>query len=159
MLNCNKEDIAIIHNTAEGMNLISHGLNLKNSDEILLLENEYPSNVYPWEHWALKGIIIKTIPMSNSPDIFLENVKKAITNKTKVITVSAVHCCTGMPLPIKDIAEICNYKNIEFIIDGAQGAGHIDIDMTILFLTIIVVGFNLFNIFSLYPSFKDVVFF
>ncbi len=129
LLNCNGEDIAIIHNTAEGMTLISYGLNLTSGDEILLLENEYPSNVYPWEHWASKGIILKTIPISNSPDIFLDNVKKIITKKTKVMTLSAVHWCTGMPLPIKDISEICNNNNIEFILDGAQGVGHININM------------------------------
>lgn len=129
LLNCEKNDVAIIHNTAEGMNFISHGLSLKYGDEILLMENEYPSNVYPWEHWENKEIILKTIPLGNSPELFIRNLKNTITNNTKVVTVSAVHWCTGMPLPLAEISRICKNSNIEFIVDAAQGAGHINIDM------------------------------
>lgn len=129
LLNCEKDEVAIIHNTAEGMNLISYGLNLKKDDEILLLENEYPSNVYPWEHWRKKGVIIKFINLKNNPEEFLENFNKHISKKTKVASISAVHWCTGMPLPLELIGRVCKNKGILFIVDGAQGVGHINIDV------------------------------
>ncbi|MBW2589983.1 MAG: aminotransferase class V-fold PLP-dependent enzyme, partial [Deltaproteobacteria bacterium] len=50
LLNCSPDELSLIHNTAEGMNFISHGLKLSSKDEVILLENEYPSNVYPWRH-------------------------------------------------------------------------------------------------------------
>lgn len=129
LLNCKKDEIAIIHNTAEGMNLISYGLNLQKGDEILLLENEYPSNVYPWEHWRKKGVSLKFIELKNNPEEFLKNFKNQINQRTKVISISAVHWCTGMPLPLKDIGQFCKDNAILFIVDGAQGVGHVNIDV------------------------------
>jgi len=127
LLDCSPDDIAIVHNTAEGMNFISYGLQLKKNDEVLLLENEYPSNVYPWEHWQNKGVKIKTISAGNSPDEFLNNFNKSISKNTKLAAVSAVHWCTGMPLPIKEVSQICKKRNIDLALDAAQGAGHVPI--------------------------------
>ena len=129
LLSCEKDEVAIIHNTAEGMNLISYGLSLQKGNEILLLENEYPSNVYPWEHWKQKGVTIKFVELKNNPETFLENFKNSISENTKVASISAVHWCTGMPLPLKEIGELCKDNEILFIVDGAQGAGHVDIDV------------------------------
>jgi selenocysteine lyase/cysteine desulfurase len=129
LLNCDPEEIGIIHNTSEGINFISHGLYLHRGDEILLLENEYPSNVYPFQHWEEKGVKLKFIPMADTPAQFLENIKSAISVNTKVISLSLVHWCTGMPLPTEEIGQICKEKNIEFIIDGAQGVGLVEVDV------------------------------
>lgn len=129
LLNCEKKEIAIIHNTAEGMNLISHGLDLKPEDEILLLENEYPSNVYPWQHWQAKGIHIHFVPICDTPADFLRALSVKISHKTKVLALSAVHWCTGMPLPLAEIAELCRQNDVLLVVDGAQGVGHIKIDM------------------------------
>lgn len=125
LFNCERDEVAIIHNTAEGMNLISHGLDLKAGDEILLLQDEYPSNVYPWQHWLEKGVIINVIPMTTTPDEFPEEMLKKITGNTRVISLSAVHWCTGMPLPLSEISRICNKKGIVLAVDGAQGVGHV----------------------------------
>lgn len=129
LLNCSPQEISIIHNTSEGMNFISYGLNLKPKDEILLLENEYPSNVYPWEHWLEKGVLLKFIPLSKNLNEFLENLSRHVTERTRVVSLSAVHWCTGMPLPLKEIGQICKERNIYFVVDGAQGVGNIPIDV------------------------------
>ncbi|QTA81369.1 putative cysteine desulfurase [Desulfonema limicola] len=129
LMNCSENELCLIHNTSEGMNYISHGFDLKAGDEIILLENEYPSNIYPWQHWEEKGVILKTAPVSENPEQFLEQLKKNITDKTRVISLSLVHWCTGMPLPIEETGLICREKNIEFVVDGAQGVGLIDVDV------------------------------
>jgi selenocysteine lyase/cysteine desulfurase len=123
LLNCSTDELCIIHNTAEGMNFISHGLNLSSEDEVILLENEYPSNVYPWRHLEKKGVKLVTTPMEKTPETFLEALKNLVTEKTRVISLSAVHWCTGMPLPLDQVGELCKEKNIDFVIDGAQGVG------------------------------------
>lgn len=123
LLNCTPKELCLIHHTAEGMNIISHGIQLKEHDEIILLENEYPSNVYPWLHWKEKGVTIKTAPMGDSPKMFLEHLRKLINPKTRLISVSSVHWCTGMPLPIDDIGSICHQHDILFVVDGTQGVG------------------------------------
>ncbi|MEE8554091.1 MAG: aminotransferase class V-fold PLP-dependent enzyme, partial [Desulfobacterales bacterium] len=120
LLNCSPDELCLIHNTAEGMNFISHGLNLSSEDEVILLENEYPSNVYPWRHLGKRGVKIVTTPMEKTPETFLKELKNLVTEKTRVISLSAVHWCTGMPLPLDQVGELCKEKNIDFIIDGAQ---------------------------------------
>lgn len=130
LLNVEPYDIAIIHNTSEGMNLVSHGLQLKPGDEILLLQDEYPSNVYPWQHWRKKQVRLSFIPMADTPGRFLENVKQAISKRTRLIALSAVHWCTGMPLPVKELGSLCLERGIGLVVDGAQGVGHVDLDVT-----------------------------
>lgn len=123
LLRCEMDELCLIHNTAEGMNFISHGLALQPGDEIILLENEYPSNVYPWWHWQQKGVRIVTAPMSGNPRAFLENFKGSITANTRVAALSAVHWCTGMPLPLEALGALCGERGIELVVDGAQGVG------------------------------------
>lgn len=123
MLNCSPDELGLIHNTAEGMNFISHGLNLSSQDEVILLENEYPSNVYPWWHLKQKGVKLLTTPMETSPQAFIEALKLLITDKTRVISLSAVHWCTGMPLPLEQVGNLCKKEGIVFVVDGAQGVG------------------------------------
>ncbi len=129
LLNCHPDELGLIHHTAEGMNFISHGLDLQAGDEILLLENEYPSNVYPWRHWTQKGVVLRTVPMAATPAGFRENFWKAITPATRVAALSAVHWCTGMPLPLEDIGGICRQHGIDLVVDGAQGVGMRPVDV------------------------------
>jgi len=123
LLNCMPDELSLIHNTAEGMNFISHGLKLSYGDEVILLENEYPSNIYPWQHLEKKGVKLVTTPMERSPETFMEAIERLITKKTRVISLSAVHWCTGMPLPIDQVGRLCKEKGIDFVVDGAQGVG------------------------------------
>lgn len=135
LIHCKESEIGIIHNTSEGMNFISHGLDLKAGDKILLLENEYPSNIYPFDHWKEKGVELDFIPISQTPAGFLKNFNFKLSSNVKVVSLSAVHWCTGMPLPLKEIGEICKKKKIELIIDGAQGVGLVDIDVVDMNIT------------------------
>jgi len=129
LINTKPGHIALLHNTAEGMNMISHGLTLKPNEQILLMEDEYPSNVYPWEHWQQKGVTLNFIPLADTPESFLDNVHKHITRQTRVIALSAVHWCTGMPLPLREIAVLCKEQGILLVVDGAQAIGHVPIDV------------------------------
>jgi cysteine desulfurase / selenocysteine lyase len=129
LLNCQREDVALIHNTAEGMNFISHGFPFKPGEELILLENEYPSNVYPWEHLIRKGVKIKFVPAADTPEGLYAGLEKTVTGKTALISLSAVHWCTGMPLPLARISELCREREILFVLDAAQGAGHVPLDV------------------------------
>ena len=128
LLNCSPDELSLIHNTAEGMNFISHGLNLSSEDEVILLESEYPSNVYPWRHLQKKGVKLVVAPMETSPEAFLKTFEKQVTKKTRVVSLSAVHWCTGMPFPLNRVGRLCVENGIDFVVDGAQGVGMQPID-------------------------------
>jgi cysteine desulfurase / selenocysteine lyase len=129
LLGAKPEEFALIHNTAEGMNFISHGLSLLPGDEILLLEDEYPSNVYPWEHWREKGVSLRRLAMPDKPEDFPSQFAAALGPRTKVAALSAVHWCTGMPLPLEALGAICAERNITWVVDGSQGVGLVDLDV------------------------------
>ncbi|HLP42543.1 MAG TPA: aminotransferase class V-fold PLP-dependent enzyme [Fibrobacteria bacterium] len=132
LLNADPEELALIHNTSEGMNFISHGLSLVPGDEILVLENEYPSNYYPWEHWRAKGVVLRTVPCGSSPRDFLASFEAALegsSGRPRVAALSAVHWCTGMPLPLQEAGRMCAVRRVDLVVDGAQGVGLVDLDM------------------------------
>lgn len=129
LLGCDPSELALIHNTAEGMNAVSRGLSLRSGDEILLLEHEYPSNVYPWLHWKEKGVSVTTLPAVDTPEAFLEVFERSLGPRTRVAALSAVHWCTGLPLPLKSIGRLCRERGIDLVVDGAQGVGMQPIDL------------------------------
>lgn len=121
-------NLALIHNTFEGMSFISMGLSLTSKDTIVLLENEYPSNYYPWEFWKKEGIKIDFIPMQDSPEAYLNAIQETITKlKPTILSLSPVHWCTGLSLPMKEISSICKQYNVKLILDGAQAVGHVPV--------------------------------
>ena len=129
LLNARPGELALIHHTSEGMNFISHGVDMRPGDEILILENEYPSNVYPWEHWRAKGVALRTVPLMANPEEFLAAFATMAGPKVRLASLSAVHWCTGMPLPLEAIGRLCAQRNIIFVVDGSQGVGLVDLDV------------------------------
>jgi len=130
LLHCDPNRIGLTHNTSEGMNLFSHSIDLKPNTKILVWEDEYPSNVYPWEHWKNKGVSIEFVKSGKSPEesegFFLEKLK---TSDVSLVSLSPVHWCTGIPLPLERIRKFCRENSIFFVIDGSQGVGNIPIDL------------------------------
>jgi selenocysteine lyase/cysteine desulfurase len=132
LLHCEPDEIALVHNTAEAMTMVSWGLDLQPGDEILLLEQEYPSNVYPWEHWQTRGVKLTVVPLARTPAEFYHAFVERITARTRVAAVSAVHWCTGMPLPLLELARVCHEHGVRLVVDGSQGVGQLPIDLGVL---------------------------
>ncbi|WP_396637276.1 aminotransferase class V-fold PLP-dependent enzyme [Maribacter sp. R77961] len=122
-----EEEIALIHNTTEGMNLIAQSIALSPGDEVILADHEHASAVVPWTVWQeSKGVklIRPTLPiLPQSKEEIVAIFKAAITRNTKVISVCHMVNTNGMLLPIKEISKIAHEKGILVAVDGAQGAG------------------------------------
>ncbi len=133
ILKVSEEEIALIHNTTEGMNLIARSFDLKAGDEIILADHEHTSGTIPWQVWQeTKGIkIVKPILpiLPKSVDEIVSIYKKAITPKTKIISMCHIVNTNGMTLPVKEISELAHSKGILVAVDGAQAAGMLDIDL------------------------------
>ena len=130
LFSVSEEEIALIHNTTEGMNLIARSLDLQQGDEVILADHEHSSAVSPWKVWQeSKGIklVRPTLPMlPESVDEIVEVYKKSITAKTKVISVCHLINTNGMILPIKEISKMAHEKGILVAVDGAQATGMFD---------------------------------
>ncbi len=129
ILSCAPNNIGLVHNTSEGMNLYSHSIQLPRDSRILIIEHEYPSNVYPWEHWQKKGVTIDFVSLGNDPDQFIENLEQEIVKgKVSLLSISPVHWCLGMPFDMDRISELCVKNKIRLVVDGSQSVGHVPSD-------------------------------
>lgn len=132
-LSVDKEEIALIHNTTEGMNLIARSFDLQAGDEIIISDHDHASATIPWEAWQeTKGIKIVRPKLPITPKTKEEVVdlyRNAITSKTKIISMCHIINTTGMILPIKEVSEIAHKKGILVAVDGAQAAGMFKIDL------------------------------
>jgi len=129
LIGCGEDEVVLIHNTAEGMNFISYGYPFEPDDEIVVLANEYPSNVYPWRRLKSQGVKLTMFETGKSSEECLENFRAVISSQTRMASLSAVHWLSGFILPLKELGQICSEKNITFVIDGAQGVGHVPVDV------------------------------
>ena len=105
---------------------------LKAGDEVLITESEHASNILPW--FVLEksiGIKVKYIPLNEDNEVTIDNVRKSISNKTKVISLAYVTNVIGDIRPIRDICNLAHENDILVVVDGSQSAGHISMDMIV----------------------------
>jgi len=128
-----REEIIFTKGATEGINLVasSYGKkHIKSGDEILITELEHHSNYVPWHYLRSElGAVIKFAPVNKDGDVEIDEFKKLISNKTKIIAITHISNVTGAVLPIKKIVDLAKEKNIPVLIDGTQGAPHSYIDM------------------------------
>ncbi|MDH7604535.1 MAG: aminotransferase class V-fold PLP-dependent enzyme [Melioribacter sp.] len=120
--------IAWIDNVSNGLNLLAQGLKWNSGDKIILNDIEFPSNVYPFMNLKKHGVEIEFIKNRNGI-VDIEDIEKAITPKTKLISISYVQFLTGYRANIDAIGELCKKHNIIFCVDAIQAAGVVQIDV------------------------------
>lgn len=126
-------EIIFTSGTTNGMNMIVFGFfknYLKKGDEVLITLSEHASNILPW--FVLQqdiGIKVKYIELNDKHEITIDNVKKAITDRTKVISLAHVTNVIGDERPIKEIAKVAHDSNILLVVDAAQSIAHDRVDV------------------------------
>ncbi len=131
-INADAREVVFTSGDTMSLNLIalSYGFQfLKKGDEIILSENEHASDLLPWyEVSHLTGAIIKFIPLDKDGCLTVDNLKKIITNKTKVISVAQVSNVLGNVVDIKAFAKVAHEHGAILVVDGAQSVPHMKVD-------------------------------
>lgn len=131
-----KEEIIFTSGTTDSLNKIIFGYfryNLNEGDEVLINKSEHASTVLPWFELAdEKKLNIRYIELDSNLKMTLENVKKAITPKTKVISLAQITNVVGDIRPLKEIIEFAHQNNILVLVDGAQSVPHMKVDVQAL---------------------------
>jgi cysteine desulfurase / selenocysteine lyase len=129
----NVKEIIYTKGTTNSLNMIVFGYfknYLTKEDEILITKSEHASNIIPWLELSKEiGCSIKYIDLNDDLEVTMDNIKKAITNKTKVISLAHITNVIGDVRPIKDISNYIHDKNILLVIDAAQSIGHMKVDV------------------------------
>ena len=128
-----REEIIFTKNATEAINLIASTYGdkfIKEGDEIIITELEHHANYVPWHFIRQKkGAVIKFAKCNDKGEVEIDEIKKLITNKTKIIAITHLSNVTGAIMPIKKIVDLANEKKIPVLVDGCQGAPHLKIDM------------------------------
>lgn len=127
------DEIIITRNTSESNNMVSNGLDLKAGDEVLLHADNHPSNLVAWQQKAKRfGFSVVVVPQKNphpGAEYYIDAFTKAITPRTKVISVTHLSSTVGDLMPAKELAALARSRGILFLLDGAQSFGLLDVDL------------------------------
>lgn len=124
LLQCDPAEIALTHNTTEGMNTALMGLRWQQGDEVVTSVAEHPGGLYPT--YVLRqrhGVKIRMTEIALPGRDPIEELRKALTPRTKAVVLSHVSWATGMVLPVRELADLAHSVGAVFICDAAQSAG------------------------------------
>ncbi len=123
-------EISLVRNATEAMNLVARGLELRAGDEVILTTHEHPGGAAPWV--ALKqdlGITLRLFDPSFDPARDAEAIWRLASKRTRAVVVSHVLCTTGALMPVSEIAAEARRRSIWSVVDGAQAAGILPLDL------------------------------
>lgn len=127
------KQVIFTRGTTTAINTVAYSYgraNLTEGDEIVITPMEHHSNIIPWQQAAkATGATLKYIPLQSDGTISLEDAANTITANTKIVAISHVSNVLGTVNPIKQIAELAHKHDAIIVVDGAQGAPHMKIDV------------------------------
>lgn len=122
------DDIALSKNTSEALSFVAHGFPWYEKDNIVISDEEFPSNRIVWESLAPKGVSVKKVSLrnSNNPEQALID---ASDDCTRMLSISTVQYASGLRIDLKKLGQLCQEKGIALCVDAIQGLGVIPHDV------------------------------
>ena len=121
-------ELVLMPNTAMGLNNAAVSLPLRSGDNVLVLEGDYPANIYPWQQLAYKGVLTKMVPQ-RAGGLDVEALAARIDRRTRVIALSTAMFATGFRNDIATVGRMCKERGIFFVVDGIQTLGAFPLDV------------------------------
>ena len=132
-LGASESEIAIVRNTSEGNNTVAGGLPLRAGDEVVLFDQNHPTNNVAWEvRGARQGFTVRRVSVPAPPassDEILDLFRRALTPRTRVIAFSDVSNTTGVRLPTAELCRMARERDIYTHVDGAQTFGALRVNV------------------------------
>src|SRR5271155_5665683 len=128
------EEIIFTRNATEAINLVGYTFGrerVKAGDEIVLSIMEHHSNIVPWHFLRERyGAVIKWAPVDDEGNFLIDEFEKLLTDRTKMVAITHMSNMLGTVVPVKEVVRIAHARGIPVLVDGAQGAVHLDVDVT-----------------------------
>ena len=128
-----KEEIVFTRNATEAINLVAYTFGrerINAGDEIVLSIMEHHSNIVPWHFLReRRGAVIKWAPIDDEGHFLIEEFEKLLTPRTKMVAVTHMSNMLGTLTPVKEVTRIAHAHGIPVLVDGAQAAVHVDVDV------------------------------
>jgi len=129
LINANSDEVALLGPTSLGLNLVAHGIEWKQDDEVVCYPDDYPANVYPWQALAGQGVRVVPLQPERVGEITPEIVLKALTPRTKLVALASCHFLSGFRLDYEHIGEELHRRGVLFCLDAIQSLGATTIDV------------------------------
>lgn len=130
------EEIIFSRGTTEGINLVAYTWgrqHIGSGDEILISGMEHHSNIVPWQILCQeKNAVLKVIPVTDEGELSMEVYKSLLSEKTKLVSIVQVSNALGTVNPVKEMIDAAHAVGAKVLVDGAQSAVHLDIDVQAL---------------------------
>ncbi len=127
------DEIIFTKSATEAINLVASSFGrrfINEGDEIVLSIMEHHANIVPWHFLReRKGAVLKWVDIDDEGNFSLEDFEKALTPKTKIVAITHLSNVLGTVTPIKEIVKIAHARGIPVLVDGSQGAVHLDVDV------------------------------
>ncbi len=127
------EEIVFTRSATEAINLVAASFgaaHIGEGDEIVLSVMEHHSNIVPWHfHRERKGAVLKWVDVADDGSFSLEAFERALSPRTKIVAISQMSNVLGTAPPIKEIVRIAHARGVPVLVDGSQGAVHLDVDV------------------------------
>jgi cysteine desulfurase / selenocysteine lyase len=127
------EEIIFTRNATEAINLVAYTFareRIQAGDEIVLSIMEHHSNIVPWHFLRERqGAVIKWAPVDDEGNFLLDEFEKLLTKRTKLVAITHMSNMLGTMVPVKEVVRLAHSRGIPVLIDGAQAAVHLDIDV------------------------------
>jgi cysteine desulfurase / selenocysteine lyase len=128
-----KEEIIFTRNATEAINLVAYTFGreqIKAGDEIVLSIMEHHSNIVPWHFLRERqGAVIKWAPVDEEGNFLIDEFEKLLGPRTKLVAITQMSNALGTVVPVKEVVKLAHARGIPVLIDGAQGAVHLDVDV------------------------------
>ena len=127
------EEIIFTRNATEAINLVAYTFGrerIKAGDEIVLSIMEHHSNIVPWHFLRERqGAVIKWAPVDDDGNFLIDEFEKLLGPRTKMVAITQMSNVLGTVVPVKEVVRLAHARGIPVLVDGAQGAVHLDVDV------------------------------
>jgi len=128
LIGARADEIAFVKNTSEGISLVAAGLDWRSGDNVIAVDGEYPSNVYPWfglRRWGVETRLVRPVQGCVRAD----DVAALADARTRVVSVSFVDWNSGGRTDLGAVGQLCRSRGMLFCVDGIQGVGALHLDV------------------------------
>lgn len=123
-------DIALVKNTSEALSMVAYGINWQRGDNIVITNQEFPSNHIVWDSLQSRGVELRVADISQTVDSEPEhNILALCDPRTRLVSVSSIQFASGQKLHLKTIGNHCRSNNILFCVDAIQSVGAVAFDV------------------------------
>jgi cysteine desulfurase / selenocysteine lyase len=126
-------EIIYVRSTTEGINLVAHSYgqpNIKEGDEVIITAMEHHSNIVPWQVLCQeKGARLRVIPINDAGELLIDEYEKLLGPRTKLVSITHVSNVLGTINPIQQMVAMAHARGVPVLVDGAQAAPHMPVDV------------------------------